>query len=334
MRDVFLRCRLSLLLVCLVAGAFACKDVPVQHGLSELDANEIMVLFNRNGIKAQKESEEKNQLVTWNIVVKPSNADQARELLVENQLPRKISLGLDGVCKDEGLIPTPKREKCRELLAYKGELINSLERISGIVDADVVLTIPDKEEFLRDGETASRPTASVVLKSKMNADGTFPLRDEQVQRFVANAVPGLDPRDVAVILTPVSSWEVTTFSQTLGAASKAPPVTVEGTGKQAMEKSGRQTDTVSDMAQTSPRAAYTTIFGIDMRPSSVRHFKRISLIAMVLFLLVSALLVAVLYLQIRNRRQLEAAAAEGPDHRLLAQAGDNRSGTLLEAPAE
>lgn len=315
--------RLTIVVVMVALFLSGCKEAAIQHGLDEREANEIMVLLYRHGIKAEKKSEEKNQAVTWNVIVKPKDEVQARELLVENQLPHKESLGLSGVCKDEGLIPTPKREKCRELLAYKGELINSLEKISGVIDADVVLTIPDKEEYVEQGKEVARPTASVVIKAKIGSDGNFPLKEDQVQHFVANAIPGMDPRDVAVIVSAVSPWQLGMAMSGLP-KEKAPPVVVEAPNKAAVVTPIASSPVTLVPARDS---AYTTLFGIELHKNSVNRFKKIGMLAMSLFLFISALLVVVLYVQIRNRRKHSAMAADG----MLVSAGETDK--LLGAPA-
>lgn len=266
----------------------ACSNVALHQGLSEDDANEIMVLLHHYGIRADKVSEEKNQELSWSIKVAAADEAHARSLLVENQLPRKLSLGLSGVCKEEGLIPTPKREKCRELLAYKGEIINSLEKISGVVDADVVLNIPDPEEYLQEGKAPPHPTASVVVKTKLGAGGAIAFKEEQIQHFVANAIPNMDPGDVTVILTTTTfAWQ----SPSPVAPAGTPPVNM------VMEEvlSG-------DDAGATDDASYSTIFGIKVHAESAEQFRNLGIVAMAVFLAISALLIVVLYLQIRAKR--------------------------------
>lgn len=281
----------------------ACRQTALQHNLSEEDANEIVVHLYHNGISAEKVSEEKNQETSWNIEVSPADQARARELLVLNHLPRKPSLGLSGVCRDEGLIPTPKREKCRELLAYKGELINSLEKISGIVDADVVLTIPDSESYLEEGKTPPKPTASVVMKGKLDLGGFLPITEEQVQHFVANAVPGMEPGNVTVIITAaLLPWQL----EAGYARAAQPAVAVRGADEQKPGKTVQGATTQVSTTQVSKTTAveerYTTVLGVKVHAASAKQFKKVAVVAMTIFLILSALLIFVLYLQIRSKR--------------------------------
>lgn len=180
----------------------ACGKVPLYQDLSEEDANGILVLLNENGIKASKKKEERQNEIFWSVYVGNKDMSRARALLVQHNLPRRKELGLTGVYKDKGLIPTPDEQKARYLLALKGEIINSLERIPSVVDADVVLNVPIKDEFASAEERAEqRPTASVIVKLKPAEAGEEHLSEAKFQQFVANAVENLHPRDVTVIIS-------------------------------------------------------------------------------------------------------------------------------------
>lgn len=186
----------------IVVTFVACGGVALYQDLSEEDANEIMVLLNENGIKAVKKKEVRQNEIFWSVVVGNSEMARARELLMQHNLPRHRELGLTGVYKEKGLIPTPDEQKARYLLALKGEIINSLERIPDVVDADVVLNIPTKDEFASAEEKAKRrPTASVIVKLKPPATGEPSLTEAKVQEFVANSVEGMSPREVTVVLS-------------------------------------------------------------------------------------------------------------------------------------
>ena len=102
----------------LVAASIGCsQQLILLSALDQKDANEIMVLLHRNGIETKRTVVEKQQEMTWTLSVASRDENRARELLVANHLPREKQLGLKGICKEAGLIPTPKTEKCRELLA-------------------------------------------------------------------------------------------------------------------------------------------------------------------------------------------------------------------------
>src|SRR4030095_5531462 len=178
-----------------------CGKVPIIHDLVESEANEILVALADRGIEAEKAAVEKSQKISWSVLVAQKDTPAARKVLVENNLPRKKELGFSGICKEKGLIPTPEEEKCRKLLALKGEIINSLSRIPGVIDSDVVLNIPDVSEFATETQPSKRPTASAVLRVKKSSDVMMELTEPKIQRFISNTIENLDPRDVSVVIT-------------------------------------------------------------------------------------------------------------------------------------
>lgn len=192
----------KIILFCLALALVSCQKTSLYSDLAEEDVNEIMVLLEDNGIDVSKVKEVRQNEVYWSVAVPAKSLKKARALLLGHNLPRHRELGLSGVYKEKGLIPTPDEQKARFLLALKGEIVNSLEKIPEVVDADVVLNTPTPEEFAK-GEK-KRPTASVVVKAKTPEGGQSTLTESKVQQFVANSVEDLNPRDVSVIITYMS----------------------------------------------------------------------------------------------------------------------------------
>lgn len=182
----------------------ACRKIALYHDLSEEEANDILVVLQQQGIETAKIKEVRQNEVTWTINVDPKRLSDARSLLVEHNLPHKKELGLSGVYKEKGMIPTPDEQKARYLLALKGEIINSLSKIPDVVDADVVLSVPTPDEFAKEGDK-KRPTASVIIKARPSDAAQESLSEGKIQQFVANSVENLNPRDVSVIITYVSN---------------------------------------------------------------------------------------------------------------------------------
>ncbi len=195
----------KLIVILLIAVAFtACRKMDLYHDLTEEEANDMMVVLHQEGIGVNKVKEVRQNEVYWTIQVDPKRVTDARRLLVEHNLPRKRELGLSGVYKDKGLIPTPDEQKARYLLALKGEIINSLQKIPDVLDADVVINIPTPEEFATSETKEKRPTASVIIKAKPTTAAESALSESKIQQFVANTVENLNPRDVSVIITYIS----------------------------------------------------------------------------------------------------------------------------------
>lgn len=191
-----------LVILTLCFFAVGCGEAALTHGLQETEADEILVTLNQNGIQAVKKREETTgQDISWMVTVKSKDENMARQILRANNLPRKKELGLSGVYKEKGLIPTPDEQKARFLLALKGEIINSLLKIPGVVDVDVVLNVPNESEFADLDPVKRKPTAAVVVRTRNDELVAQTVTEGKIQRFVANTVPNLDPNDVSVIVS-------------------------------------------------------------------------------------------------------------------------------------
>lgn len=193
--------RWGALMIVLVGLTVGCAKTELYHNLSEEDVNEILVVLNENGVTAYKKKEMNQNEVSWMLEVDPSQVAKARSLLREHNLPRRHEAGLSEVYKEKGLIPTPDEQKARYHLAVKGEIINALRKNPDVVDADTILNIPDKVEYGSDPSQAKRPTASLIIKIRPTPEAQATLTEVKLQRFVANAVPDMDPRDVTVLIS-------------------------------------------------------------------------------------------------------------------------------------
>lgn len=247
-------------------GFVACGQMPLYQDLSETDVNEILVALQDRGIEAEKVKEEKSQKVSWIVLVNKKDAAKARKILVESNLPYKKQPSLRDICKDSELIPTPQQEKCKKMLALKGEIINSLERIPGVVDADIVLNIPDISEFAVESQPGKRPTASAVLKVRKTPEG-LEITESKIQRFISNTVENLDPRDVSVVITYIQAPE------------------------EARKEAGIKNS--------------ITVVGLKMDISSKKTFKTYALVTLMILIGISAALIFSLFQLIKLRQQMK-----------------------------
>lgn len=267
----------------------SCGRIELYQNLTEEEANEILVLLSENSIKAEKKKETVQNEVSYAIAVSEKDMTQARSLLLSHNLPRRRELGLTGVYKDKGLIPTPDEQKARFLLALKGEIINSLEKIPQVVDADVVLNIPTKDEFANaDRQKEQRPTASIVVKAKPMPNGDAPITEAKVQQFVANAVEGLNPRDVSVVIS---------FLTPEGRMAKSDDV--RSLPSSSTDFSGKQ-----PVAEKPAVALNEDIIGLKLDAASKNKLKIYLLIFFVVLILLSAALILSIVQASRSRRKL------------------------------
>ncbi|MBU4485227.1 hypothetical protein KKA47_07405 [bacterium] len=307
-----------LLIVSVVFFLTGCKRLGLHHDLSEEEANEILVLLNQNEIKATKIKEVRQNETFWIIEVHSDDVMRARVLLQQNDLPSRKAAGLEEVYKEKGLIPTPDEQKARYLLALKGEIINSLEKIPEIIDVDVVLNVPDREEFAEPGTPQKRPSAAAVIKARQPLGGGSPLSEMKIQKFIANAIENLDPRDVTVIISysgKTNAFKKGDWSETfvpLGEIKENEEIEKEKIEKESGKK--------------------TTILGISVDVESKKRVKIYLLVFFGLLVLLSAGLI-VMILRTSRMRKKKGSGPED-DSRLLEGNVIEDGSPRLEAPDE
>lgn len=187
---------LPLVLVLLVS----CSKTELYHNLTEDEVNEILVVLQENGISATKKKEIIQNEVTWTVAVESRDLPRARAILVERNLPRRKQRDISDVYSGDTLIETEGQQKAKFIIGMRGNVINALRKNPDVIDADVIVNMPDKDEFgSNDSAQKKRPTASLIIKIRPTAEAQATLTEARLQRVVASAIPDLDPRDVTVI---------------------------------------------------------------------------------------------------------------------------------------
>lgn len=129
------------------------------------------------------------------ILVKPSQAAQARMLLAEKGLPRSASGGYELFDKLGSLGLTSFMQEITRVRAMEGELARTIQLMRGVKAASVHLVLADKGSFRRDQQPAS---ASVVVRTETSGAGNVA---QAIRHLVASAVPGLSTEKVTVLNT-------------------------------------------------------------------------------------------------------------------------------------
>jgi type III secretion protein J len=190
----------ALVLLILLLPLCGCLSRDLQSGLSEQEAQEIVVVLKQNGLDAfpvRELSTDRDATPLWTVKVKGGgrNLLVAWQVLQDNGLPRQKVKGLEDVFASKGMIPTAGEEKARMLLALSGELTRTIKSVSGVVDARVQVVLPDNSPLV-DKAQWNPTTASVLIKHRGSAP---PLTEDEVRNLVARGVEGLQPENVAVI---------------------------------------------------------------------------------------------------------------------------------------
>lgn len=173
----------------------------ILSGLSEVDANQVIVLLQSKDISATKVSVP-GRTVTFSIKVSGSDEKEALKLLVDNKLPKVKSPGLAQVYPvgGGGLIPSATQEKAQLMMALQGEIENMLLVLPGIVQARVVIVLPDNS-IVRDASAAQpHSTASVAIVYNPDAKGAASVTSDEVKYMLASAVPDLSASSVTVVM--------------------------------------------------------------------------------------------------------------------------------------
>jgi type III secretion protein J len=294
-----LKKNLFLPLLLLILTLTACGQENLYQDLTERDANEMLVVLYQHGVDASKIRDQKAQDVSYRIAVSKEKVQESQKILVDNNLPRRTQLGFSGICKEKGLIPTPEEEKCRKLLALKGEIINSLERVPGVIEADVVLNIPEVSEFNTESQVGKKPTASAVLKVRKD-DAGYEVTEARMQRFISNSVENLDPRDVSVIISYV-----------------IPPQKVLEGGPAAV---------VAAQGEVPAGVKLASIAGLSLEEDSVQKFKIYAIGMLVILIGVSAALIVNVFKLTRLRQELKVSRG----HNTASEISSGGSTPLLE----
>lgn len=190
-----LRCWLAL-----VAGVVvtACS-VPVAQDLDENDANQAVVALGSHGVVASKEPDPAHE-GRWEISVPHEEAAGAATILSRENLPPPAAPGVLDTMGKGSIVPSRLAEHAKLVAGIAGDLERSLRGVNGVLSARVHLAVPVPDALETDSENAPHPTASVLIRHR---GAEPPIAREEVQRLVAGAVAGLDPREVSVVTTPV-----------------------------------------------------------------------------------------------------------------------------------
>lgn len=168
----------------------------LQSGLSEREANEILLALAGAGITGEKSG----QGSQWTVEVEHSDLSRAFLVLSSAGLPRPRHTGFLGVYKERGLVPGRMEERALYLSALQEEISKTLESVEGVVSARVHVTAGPEKRISK--AEAPAPTASVLIGYHPGSDAQPPISRDEVKKIVAHAVVGLERDRVMVVFSP------------------------------------------------------------------------------------------------------------------------------------
>lgn len=185
---------IKLMLIFVVILLTGCdKKIELHRGLSEREANEVIVLLARNSLLAEKGIEKEG----YSISVKNDDLANALKILKEDDYPKKRRATLGDTFKKEGIVSSTMEERIRYVYALSQAMEETLEKIDGVILTRVQIVLPER---LAPGTSWQPASASVFIKHKQYLD--IEGIETRVKKLVANSIPGLSEakyNDVSVV---------------------------------------------------------------------------------------------------------------------------------------
>lgn len=162
------------------------KMANLQVGLTDNDANEMVLVLTRIGITVEKQKNKEG--VT--LVVKEEDISRATEAMNAAGLPRRNLSNLGEVFKKQGMISSPMEERIRYIHGLSEELESTLRQFDNVISARVHVVLPER---IAPGEPIQPSSAAVFVKYRapMDEDVVTP----RIRRLVASSIPGLASDD-------------------------------------------------------------------------------------------------------------------------------------------
>jgi len=186
-------CGLALLLLL----AACTRMVTLQAGLTDADANDIVVVLHGKGLEVEKEKTKEGV----SLLVKEGDLSRATAAMNAAGLPHRTLSNLGEVFKKQGMISSPMEERVRYIHGLSEELESTMMQFDNVVAARVHVVLPER---IAPGEPIQPSSAAVFIKYRppLDEDAVVP----RVRRLVASSIPGLagddGARKVAVVMVP------------------------------------------------------------------------------------------------------------------------------------
>jgi len=200
--------RTSTVVICVLMAVVltSCeRQENVVNGLTEREANEIIVFLASKDIKSTKvRSEEEGggggqKVLLWNLAVASSRVTEAMATLNMAGLPRKKGQTLLGLFAGGGLVASEAQDRIRYQAGLAEQIAGTIRKVDGIIDADIQLSFPEEEGFGGGDKPPGKVTASVYVKHQGILDDPNAHLVTKIKRLVASSINGLEFENVTVI---------------------------------------------------------------------------------------------------------------------------------------
>lgn len=170
-----------------------CKS-KLYSGLSERDANEIVMVLAEKGITSERSAEKDGG---YTVTLDGESIGAASALLATRGLPRQKYDSFGSIFQNSQMVASSFEERARFMYALNQELAKSISQIPGVVDARVHVMLPESSPL---DVSKKKPRASVFVyhNPQVNLSGQISV----IKMQIVNAVEGLNYEDVSVALFP------------------------------------------------------------------------------------------------------------------------------------
>jgi len=190
--------RIGRALLALACCALTGCSAVVRSGLSEHEADALLLALDDNAIAAGKERARGNG--GYEVQVARAELTRALRIARDTGALQAQQPAFADLYAEPALVPTPAEEHARRAAATAGELARSLEALPGVLHARVHLTPPQPRAALDAPHGAFR--ASLLVQRRAGA----PVIDEGALRaLLAGAVAPLPAENVSIVQTELAS---------------------------------------------------------------------------------------------------------------------------------
>ncbi len=201
MKNIFRSSSILLFCAAFLLIFTSCEKTIVINGVSQHEANEILVYLASKGIQATKvqaATGSNSKTLAYNIQVDAAEAMDALAYLNKDGFPKKKTVTLLEIFSKQGLVPSEMEEKIRFRSGKEEEIASIIRKIDGVLDANLQLSYPE-ENALGETKKNERPSAAVYVKHQGVLDDPNSHLITKIKRLVASSINGLSYEDVTVV---------------------------------------------------------------------------------------------------------------------------------------
>ncbi|HEX7814818.1 type III secretion system inner membrane ring lipoprotein SctJ [Dyella sp.] len=182
------------LIYCMLAGC----SRQLRDGLDETQADDIVALLRQEGVSASKSRDDKGG---WSVTLERNDEQLDAERIIHlYNLPRNRHASIPQLFPGGGLLPSELEEHVRYQYAIGQELSTAIERIDGVLSANVQVAIPQRDPKRID---PAKNTASAIVRYR--GDQRVDLMKTQIRGLMAAAIPEAQVENMSLLMIPVSA---------------------------------------------------------------------------------------------------------------------------------